>query len=55
MDMKNVSNLKFLIALTLCATIVSCKRSSNSGNVDSATGWKINDKKGGFQYNTQLP
>ena len=52
--MKNVSNLKFLIALTLCATIVSCKRSSNSGNVDSATGWKINDKKGGFQYNTQF-
>ncbi len=54
MDMKNVSNLKFLIAITLCATIVSCNRSSNSGNVDSATGWKINDKKGGFQYNTQF-
>ena len=54
MDMKNVSNLKLLIAITLCATIVGCKRSSNSGNVDSATGWKINDKKGGFQYNTQF-
>lgn len=52
MDMKNVLNLKFILALVVCTSIVGCKRSSNSGNVDSATGWKINDKQGGFQYNT---
>ena len=53
--MKNASNLKYLVIATLAITIVSCKRSSSSGsNVDSATGWAINDKKGGFQYNTNF-
>ncbi|MBT8375799.1 MAG: gliding motility lipoprotein GldJ [Bacteroidia bacterium] len=52
--MKNVSNLKLLLVVALCASVVGCKRSSSSGNVDSATGWKINDKKGGFQYNTNF-
>ncbi len=51
--MKNVSNLKILMILAFSAAMVSCKRSSGSGNVDSATGWKINDKNGGFQYNTK--
>jgi len=34
----------------------SCNRSPFSGNknVSSATGWSINDKKGGFQYNTNF-
>ena len=54
MDMKNVLNLKFILALVVCTSIVGCKRSSRSGNVDSATGWKINDKKGGFQYNSKF-
>ena len=32
----------------------SCNKSqfSNNRNVSSATGWAINNKKGGFQYNT---
>ena len=30
----------------------SCKKSSSSKNDSRATGWKINDKDGGFQYNT---
>jgi gliding motility-associated lipoprotein GldJ len=55
MDMKNVSNLKYLVVAALAITVVSCKRSSgSSSNVDSATGWAINDKKGGFQYNTSF-
>ncbi|MEM9679426.1 MAG: gliding motility lipoprotein GldJ [Bacteroidota bacterium] len=53
MDIKNVSNLKLLIVLAFSAAMFSCKRSSNSGNVDSATGWQINNKNGGFQYNTK--
>ena len=54
MDMKNVLKLKFLIVLLSLITIVGCKRSSRSGNTDSATGWQINKRDGGFQYNTQF-
>ena len=32
----------------------SCKKSSNSKNDSRATGWKINAKEGGFQYNTNF-
>ena len=52
--MRNVINFKLLAAAALIVTAYSCKRSSNSSNVDSATGWAINDKQGGFQYNTQF-
>lgn len=52
--MKHVINLKLIVAAALVVSVVSCKRSSNSSNVDSATGWAINDKQGGFQYNTQF-
>ncbi len=52
MDMKNVLNLRILLALTLTLAMFSCKRSSSSKNVDKATGWQINNKQGGFQYNT---
>ena len=52
--MKNVINFKLIVAAALIVTVVSCKRSSKSSNVDSATGWAINDKQGGFQYNTSF-
>jgi|TARA_Y100000385_G_scaffold58359_1_gene56173 gliding motility-associated lipoprotein GldJ len=32
----------------------SCKKSSSSKNSSRATGWKINAKEGGFQYNTDF-
>jgi gliding motility-associated lipoprotein GldJ len=51
MDMKTVFNLKFLTLIALSALVFSCGRSSN-GNIDSATGWQINNRNGGFQYNT---
>ena len=35
-------------------TVISCKNSSGSSNVSRATGFKINDKLGGFQYNTKF-
>ena len=47
-------NFILLAATALIVTAFSCKRSSNSSNVDSATGWAINDKQGGFQYNTKF-
>ncbi|WP_445384235.1 gliding motility lipoprotein GldJ [Robiginitalea sp. IMCC44478] len=32
----------------------SCKKSSGSKNVSRATGWKINAKEGGFQFNSDF-
>ncbi len=40
--------LSLAIAFGLTAT--SCSKGSSSKNSSRATGWKINDKKGGFQY-----
>jgi gliding motility-associated lipoprotein GldJ len=37
-----------LLALTLGFT--SCSKKSSTKNSSKATGWKVNDKKGGFQY-----
>lgn len=42
--------LKILVILTVFAT-TSCKKGNKGGS--RATGWKINSKEGGFQYNTQ--
>ncbi|GLB52841.1 gliding motility lipoprotein GldJ [Neptunitalea chrysea] len=42
----------FLLALAVSAFTVSCKKSSAKGDISRATGWTINDKDGGFQYNT---
>jgi gliding motility-associated lipoprotein GldJ len=52
MDMKNIFNIRILLALMLSLAMFSCKKSSSSKNDSRATGWKINDKDGGFQYNT---
>ena len=37
-------------------SLQSCKKSSSGGskNISRATGWKINAKEGGFQYNTDF-
>tara|TARA_R110002167_G_scaffold32727_11_gene105871 strand:- start:1261 stop:2934 length:1674 start_codon:yes stop_codon:yes gene_type:complete len=35
-------------------TVTSCKKSSGSKDVSRGTGWKINAKEGGFQYNTDF-
>lgn len=51
--MKNIINIRLAIALMLSLAMVGCKRSS-SANESRATGWKINDKNGGFQYNTNF-
>ena len=42
--------LKFLVILTVLAT-TSCGKGKKGGS--RATGWKINSKEGGFQYNTK--
>jgi gliding motility-associated lipoprotein GldJ len=43
---------KLLLSLVIVfgLTATSCSKKSSSKNSSTATGWKINDKKGGFQY-----
>ncbi|MGJ5643409.1 gliding motility lipoprotein GldJ [Formosa sp. S-31] len=52
MDMKNVVTIKGVLVITLALAAISCKN-SGSKNSSRATGWEINSKEGGFQYNTQ--
>ncbi|WP_206285908.1 gliding motility lipoprotein GldJ [Yeosuana marina] len=54
MDMKRVLAFKTLIVLTLSLATISCKKSTSSKNSSRATGWQINSKEGGFQYNTNF-
>ncbi|MEM1258014.1 MAG: gliding motility lipoprotein GldJ [Bacteroidota bacterium] len=45
-----------LSSLVVVGTLSSCKNSSSSSskNISRATGWKINAKEGGFQYNSDF-
>ena len=52
--MKRVLAFKTLIVLTLSLATISCKKSTSSKNSSRATGWQINNKEGGFQYNTNF-
>jgi len=54
MDMKKVISIKVLLVLTLAVVSTSCKKSSSSKNSSRATGWQINSRDGGFQYNTDF-
>jgi gliding motility-associated lipoprotein GldJ len=46
--------IRLLIAAVIVFGFASCSKSSNSKSTSSATGWKINDKKGGFQFNSKF-
>jgi len=51
MKVNKIMAVKLLLSLVLVLTITtSCSKKSSSKNSSTATGWKINDKKGGFQY-----
>ncbi len=52
MKMKKIVTLKVLLVLVFAVATTSCKKSSSSKNVSRATGWQINSRDGGFQYNT---
>ncbi|SDB54425.1 protein involved in gliding motility GldJ [Flavobacteriaceae bacterium MAR_2010_188] len=51
--MRNILNFRILLALAVSLAMFSCKKSSSKDD-SRATGWKINDKEGGFQYNTDF-
>ena len=46
--------LKVLTILALTLGFTGCSKKSNTKGGSSATGWKINDKKGGFQFNDKF-
>lgn len=52
MNMKKVLISRLLVVLAISLTLVGCKRSGGS-NTSRGTGWQINSKDGGFQYNTK--
>ncbi|GAA4280789.1 gliding motility lipoprotein GldJ [Gaetbulibacter aestuarii] len=54
MDMKKIVTYKILLVAALTVVATSCKKSSSSRNSSRATGWEINSKDGGFQYNTDF-
>lgn len=52
--MKKVVAFKILLVLALTVATTGCKKSSSSKNTSRATGWQINSREGGFQYNTNF-
>ncbi|AUS07253.1 gliding motility lipoprotein GldJ [Tamlana carrageenivorans] len=52
--MKKVVACKVLALLALAIASTSCSKSSSSRNSSRATGWQLNSREGGFQYNTNF-
>ncbi|MBB3125109.1 gliding motility-associated lipoprotein GldJ [Mesoflavibacter sabulilitoris] len=52
--MKKVFLSRLCLVLAVSLTLVGCKRSGGGSNTSRATGWDINSKDGGFQYNTKF-
>lgn len=52
--MKKVILSRLCLVLAVSLTLVGCKRSGSGSNTSRATGWDINSKDGGFQYNTKF-
>ena len=51
MKVNKIMTFNLLLSAVLVLGITaSCSKKSSSKNSSTATGWKINDKKGGFQY-----
>jgi gliding motility-associated lipoprotein GldJ len=54
MKIKKTMALKLLVVLALTIGFTSCSKKGSTKGGSSATGWKINDKKGGFQFNDKF-
>jgi gliding motility-associated lipoprotein GldJ len=46
--------IKLLITVVAASLFVSCNKSRDYKNSSRATGWKMNSKEGGFQYNPKV-
>jgi gliding motility-associated lipoprotein GldJ len=54
MKVNKINAVKLLLSLVIIFGFASCSKKSDSKGNSKATGWKINDKKGGFQYGTKF-
>jgi len=54
MKIKKTMALKLLVVMALTIGFTSCSKKGSTKGGSSATGWKINDKKGGFQFNDKF-
>ncbi|NJM80227.1 MAG: gliding motility lipoprotein GldJ [Flavobacterium sp.] len=54
MKIKKFMTLKALLLLSITISFTSCSKSSGTKGGSRATGWKINDKNGGFQHNSKF-
>ncbi|WP_395043329.1 gliding motility lipoprotein GldJ [Flavobacterium sp.] len=50
MKVNKFMTIKLLLMVVIIVGFSSCSKKSSSKSGSKATGWKINDKKGGFQY-----
>jgi gliding motility-associated lipoprotein GldJ len=50
MKANKIMTIRLLLSLVIMFGFTSCSKKSDSKGGSRATGWKINDKKGGFQY-----
>ena len=54
MKINKIMALKVLVVLTLTLGFTGCSKKGSTKGGSTATGWKINDKKGGFQFNDKF-
>ncbi len=54
MKIKKIMALKLLVLVVLTISFTGCSKKGSTKGGSSATGWKINDKKGGFQFNDKF-
>jgi gliding motility-associated lipoprotein GldJ len=54
MKVNKIMMVRALYSAIVLFGFASCSKNSSSKNVSSATGWKINDPNGGFQYNSNF-
>lgn len=54
MKANKIMVMNVVLGLVLLLGVSSCSKKSSSKGGSTATGWKINDKKGGFQYNSKF-
>ncbi|WP_297332719.1 gliding motility lipoprotein GldJ [Flavobacterium sp.] len=53
MRINKMTALKLVVALAITFGFTACSKKSGGSNTSTATGWRINDKKGGFQHNSR--
>src|SRR5210317_1675824 len=53
MNLRKPLLLKLFIAVAAMTLFISCNKSRDYNNSSRTTGWKMNSKEGGFQYNAK--